>query len=206
MKSRWDLLLDVSFSIALILLVAGGKYSWGIWGIIAAAVTVIPASGWLVWKLSDGNWLFLAAFTPALVLMMTYWTAALLETDAQLALLTLPLLTVLFVGILWAPLALWIWKIAKRRKDYRIYRISGPGMQAATMAIMFLPVISIAVFVPGMLELSQAWSTVSLAIAGILLSAVVSEPLRRFLLALGDLSPEPSGSTEQPQGNSGREE
>ena len=74
------------------------------------------------------------------------------------------------------------------------------------MAILFLPVILTAVFIPGMLELSQIWSTVSLAIAGILLSAVVSEPVRRFLLEWGNLSTEPDESPEQPRGNSGREE
>ena len=70
-------------------------------------------------------------------------------------------------------------------------------MQALAMAILFLPVIVVAVAVPGMLDLSPAWSAVSLTIVGVLLSSVVSEPLRRFLLEWGDLAPDSHDSREQ---------
>ena len=189
LKSRGDLLAFAVFITVALLVATGDMYNWGILRInTAMTLVVLPYGVWVLWKLSGRNWLYLTALTLALALMMNYWIAALLETGDPLELLTLPLLTVLFIGILLAPLVLWIWNIAKRRKDRRI---SGPGMQAAAMAIMFLPIILTAVFVPGSLGLSQAWSNVSLAIAGILLSAVVSEPLRRFLLAWGNLSPEP---------------
>ena len=203
-KLREDQLWFAVFLAAALILAAGDKYSWGIVRTYTVMAPVLLFfSVWMLWKIIGRNWLFLAAFTLALALMMIYWIAALTEEGWSFEVLVLPLLAVSLMGILWAQLALWIWNIAKRRKDCRV---SGPGMQAAAMAILFLPVILTAVFIPGMLELSQAWSNVSLAIAGVLLSAVVSEPLRRFLLALGNLSPEPDGSTEQPQGNSGREE
>ena len=64
-------------------------------------------------------------------------------------------------------------------------------MQALAMAFLFLPVIVVAVAVPGMLDLNTAWSAVSLTIVGVLLSAVVSEPLRRFLVRWGKLEPMP---------------
>ena len=57
------------------------------------------------------------------------------------------------------------------------------------MATLFFPVILVAVVVPGMLELSPIWSAVSLTIVGVLLSAVVSDPLRRFLVEWGKLAP-----------------
>ncbi len=57
------------------------------------------------------------------------------------------------------------------------------------MAILFFPVFLVAIAVPDMLELGPTWSTVSLAILGVLLSAVISDPLRRFLLDVGELSP-----------------
>ena len=203
-KLRGDLFGILLFFVIANLLVAGDKYNWYVLRTNAAIALVFPPGGWLLWKLIGRNWLLLTALTLALAVMMIYWIAALLETGGQLALLLLlPLPFGIFIGVLWAPLAMWVWKAAKERK-YR--RVSGPGMQAVAMVFLFLPAILTAFFVPGMLELSQAWSTVSLAIAGILLSAVVSEPLRRFLLELGNLSPEPYGSTEQPQGNSGREE
>ena len=65
------------------------------------------------------------------------------------------------------------------------------------MAILFFPVILVAVVVPLMLELSPIWSAVSLTIVGVLLSAVVSDPLRRFLLEWGELAPSPDECPEQ---------
>ena len=65
------------------------------------------------------------------------------------------------------------------------------------MVALFLPVILVAVAVPGMLDLSPAWSAVSLTISGVLLSAVVSEPLRRFLLEWGELAPGSGDPQEQ---------
>ena len=70
-------------------------------------------------------------------------------------------------------------------------------MQALAMAILFLPVTLVAVAVPGMLELGQVWSAVSLTLVGVLLNAVVSELLRRFLLEWGDLVPDSGDSREQ---------
>ena len=74
------------------------------------------------------------------------------------------------------------------------------------MATLFFPVILVAVVVRWMLELSPIWSAVSLTIVGVLLSAVVSEPLRRFLLEWGNLTPNPNESPEQSQGTHRREE
>ena len=57
------------------------------------------------------------------------------------------------------------------------------------MITLFLPVVLVAVAVPGMLQIGETLSAVSLTIVGVLLSAVVSEPLRRFLVEWGDLQP-----------------
>ncbi len=57
------------------------------------------------------------------------------------------------------------------------------------MASLFLPVALTTIAVPTMLGLDDIWLTVSLTLVGILLSAVISEPLRRFILAWGDLAP-----------------
>ena len=48
----------------------------------------------------------------------------------------------------------------------------------------------VAIVVPPMLEFSDIWSAVSLSLVGVLLSAVVSDPLRRFLLEWANLSPD----------------
>lgn len=127
------------------------------------------------------------ALVLAIALTMIYWTAALAGDDGRLDLLLLPVPVVIFGGIIWAPLARKILEVAGRRRDCPL---SGPGMQALAMATLFLPVIVVAVAVPGMLDLSAAWSAVSLAIAGVLLSSMVAEPLRRFLLRWGSLMPD----------------
>ena len=63
-------------------------------------------------------------------------------------------------------------------------------MRVLAMAILFFPVILVAMVVPGMLDLSSNWTAVSLTLVGVLLSAVISEPLRRFLLEWGALMPD----------------
>ncbi len=167
-KSRGEQFwLSVFFVLAL-LLVASHEFKWHrLAGNAAISVLVLPYA-WLVWKLMRHNWLLLTGLMLGLVLMMVYWTAALAGDDSWLDLLLLPLPVVIVGGVIWAPVAWKILDTAGRRKDRPL---SGPGMQALAMAILFLPVIVVAVAVPGMLGLSPAWSAVSLTIVGVLLSA-----------------------------------
>ncbi len=185
LKSRRELLWFALFIVPVILLATGQKFNWGGLTANTAMVLVVLPWGWLVWQLMRRDWLLLTGLILALAVMMIYWIAALIQTQSPLELLLFPLLTVTLVGLIWTPFARGILDIAQRRK---VHRISGPGTQALTMATLFLPVILVAVAVPGMLELSQIWSAVSLTIVGVLLSAVVSDPLRRFLLEWGNLS------------------
>ena len=186
--------IAVFFGLAL-LLVTSHEFKWhGLAGNTAVSLLMLPYV-WLVWKLMRHSWLLLSGLLLALVLMMVYWTAALAGEDSWFDLLLLPLPVVILGGIIWAPVAWQTLDSARRRKNRRL---SGPGMQALAMSILFLPVIVVAVAVPGMLDLSPAWSAVSLTIGGVLLSAVVSEPLRRFLLEWGDLVPTSDDQQEHP--------
>ena len=194
LKSRGEQYwLALFFALAL-LLVASHEFKWhGLAGNTAVSLLMLPYA-WLVWKLMRHSWLLLTGLMVALVLMMLYWTAALAGDDSWFDLLLLPLPVVILGGIIWAPVARQIWDTAGRRIDCPL---SGPGMQALAMAILFLPVIVVAVAVPGMLDLSPAWSAVSLTIVGVLLSSMVAEPLRRFLLRWGELVPKSGDSQEQ---------
>ena len=194
LKSRGEQFwLAVFFGLAL-LLVASTEFNWqDLAGNAAILVLVLPYA-WIVWKLMRHDWLLLTALMLALALMMIYWSAALAGDDSWFDLLLLPLPVVIIGGIIWAPVARQVLDTAKLRKDCPL---SGPGMQALAMAILFLPVIVVAVAVPGMLDLSPAWSAVSLTIVGVLLSSVVSDPLRRFLLEWGELVPKSGDSQEQ---------
>ena len=194
LKSRGEQFwLAVFFALAL-LLVASDEFKWhGLAGNAAISLLILPY-GWLVWKLMRHNLLLLTWLMLALALTMIYWTAALAGNDSWLDLLLLPLPVVIIGGIIWAPVAWQILDTARRRRDCPL---SGPGMQALAMAILFLPVIVVAVAVPGMLDLNPAWSAVSLTIVGVLLSSVVSEPLRCFLLEWGCLKPDPRIDSEK---------
>ena len=176
-----------AFSALVVLLGAADKFDWhGVALNTALLLGVIPYA-WVVWKLMGGNRLLWAGLMLALAAMMIFWTAALIRYEDSLDLLLLPLLVVFVLGVVWTPVARWILELAGRWK-YR--RISGPGMQALAMVVLFLPVIMVAVYMPLALGLGSAWSAVSLTLVGVLLSAVIAEPLRCFLLEWGNLMPD----------------
>ena len=175
-----------------LLLMAGDKFNINAIGTNAAFALISLPLALLVWLLTGRQWLLSAAFSFALVVMLIYWLAALARTDDSLLTLLLlalllPLPTVLLFGVAWAPVARWALEAARRRSHRRI---GGPGFQALAMTILFLPVALVAIVVPPMLEFSDIWSAVSLTLVGVLLSAVVSDPLRRFLMEWANLSPD----------------
>ena len=171
-----------------LLIAAGDKFDWpGVAMLNAAMLFLALPYGWLVWKLMRRNWMLLSVLILALAVMMIYWAVALAVNDDPLDVLLLPIPVVIICGIPWTPLARWIFDTARRWKNRRV---GGPGMQALAMVILVLPVAIVAAVVPGMLELSQTWSAISLTLIGVLLSAVVANPLRRFLLEWGNLTPD----------------
>ena len=119
--------------------------------------------------------------------MMVFWLKAMVDENAALELLWVPAFVIVLAGIAWAPIARFALNWAQRSKNRPI---AGPGTQTLAMISLFLPVILVAIFIPEMLDLSQIWSAVSLTIVGVLLSAVVAEPLRRFLVLWAKLGPD----------------
>ena len=153
-------------------------------GMQLSLISLILSWCWFIWLLLRRNWWLLSELVLSFALFMIYWVAALVKFGDPWELLLLPLIMVAFGGLAWAPLASLVLNTAQRRKHRRV---SGPATQAAAMITLFLPVILVAVAVPGMLQLGDTWSAVSLTVVGVLLSAVVSEPLRRFLVESGGL-------------------
>ena len=202
-KSRRDLLLFALFILPVSLFAMGHKFNLRVLSSNAAILVAVLPYCWLVWLLMGRSWLLSTGLILALALMMIYWLAALSGVGGALEILILPLPVVLFGGIFWAPIAQWTLAIAERRKDCPL---SGPGTQALAMANLFFPVILVAVVVPWMLELSPIWSAVSLTIVGVLLSSVVAEPLRRFLLEWGNLVPDSHDSQDESQCTSAEED
>ena len=183
-----EYLLGISSLVGLaVLLVTGDKYDWAVVTLNSLMLIVALPYGWLAWKLMRRNGLLLTGLILALAAMMILWTATLVRDEDFLEVLLLPVPVVLFFGLAWTPVAGWALEIAGRWKNRRV---GGPGMRVLAMAVLFLPVILVAMVVPGMLGLSSEWSAVSLTLVGVLLSAVIAEPLRRFLLEWGDLMPD----------------
>ena len=194
-RGRKNILWVAAALVLALLLMTGTKLNINIIGTNAAIALVSLPLALLVWLLAGRQWLLSAAFLFALTVMMVYWLAALIQTDdSPLTLLLIvlfqPLPTVLLCGVVWAPVARWVLGAARRRSHRRI---SGPGFQAFAMGILFLPVALVAIVVPPALKFSDIWSAVSLTLVGVLLSAVVSDPLRRFLLEWTNLSLERHG-------------
>ena len=185
--SREDLLWLSSFVALAVLLVAGDKFGWAGVALNSVVLLVALPYGWLVWKLMRRNGLLLVGLMLALAVMMIFWTAALVRDERSLDVLLLPLPVVLFFGVAWTPVASRAVDIAGRWKNRRV---GGPGMRALAMVILFFPIMLVAMAAPGTLGLSSTWSAVSLTLMGVLLSAVISEPLRRFLLEWGNLMPD----------------
>ena len=150
------------------------------------AFVAVPCC-WVVWVSMGRDWLLRSAMMLAVIAAMIHWGAGMIAAEAPLDVALLPLPTILLIGALWAPFARMALYFARRWK-YR--RLRGPGLQAVAMVAVFSPMFVIAIAVPQAFELGSIWLAVSLALAGVLLSAVISEPLRRFLLRLGNLSPD----------------
>ena len=159
-------------------------------GALAAnsAVALILLPPWLLaWWLMGRNWFLMTGVALAAAVMMVYWTVALTKSgDKPWDLILLPFTVVVLVAVFWSPLALLCLTWAVRRKNRRL---AGPGSQALLMSWLFIPTIVVAIFVPSMLGLPDIWTAVSLTLTGFILSTVVSEPLRRFLVRWGDLDP-----------------
>ena len=185
--SREYLLGFSSLVVLIVLIMAGDEFDRASVTLIAFQLFVALPYGWLAWKLMRRKELLLVGLMLALAVVMVFWTAASFKNEDSLDVLLLPLPVVLFFGAAWAPVASWILDIAGRWKNRRV---GGHGMRALAMAILFFPVMLVAIVVPGMLGLSSIWSAVSLTFVGVLLSAVISEPLRLFLLEWGNLMPD----------------
>ena len=185
--SREKLLWLSAFIALAVLLMAGDNFESASVALNAVVLLVALPYAWLAWKLMRRNGLLLVGLMLALAVMMIFWTAASFRNEDSLDVLLLPLPVVLFFGAAWTPVASWALDIAGRWKNHRV---GGHGMRALAMAILFFPVILVAMAIPGMLGLSSTWSAVSLTLVGVLLSAVISEPLRHFLLEWGNLMPD----------------
>ena len=181
--------LEVGISVISLMalaLVVGNRYDLRF--ISFSTILILAALPWclVVGETIRREGMIIAGFAPALIAIMVYWFFGLAGNDEGYDLILAPLPVVFLGGAIWAPVTLLILKLARWLKDGKI---SGPGMQATAMTMLFFPVTLVAVALPSDFGLSATWSNVSLALIGIFLSGVISEPLRRMLIEWGKLAP-----------------
>ncbi len=207
LRCRRDLFGLGAFLMLLLLMMVGDRFNWPVLKLNSVILAAIFPYCVVVWFLMGRKLILLCSLLLGLAVMMLYWLKAMASTDAPLELLLLPVPTVVVASLVWAPIARFALDRARKRKNCPM---AGPGTQILAMLSLFLPVIVIATFVPEILSLSQIWSAVSLTVIGVLLSAVVEQPLRRFLLEWGELKPDmpdlgsgPGGGTKENSADKG---
>ena len=188
-KSKWDLLWVLPFLGLGLLIWAGQVFEWGHWTHNAGWLMIALPYLYLTWLQTDRTLIFSLAFILALGVGMFFWLLAWSDAERLPSLVLLPLPVAAFFGALWAPAALRIFIKAKQEKNSKV---AGPGWQAFAMFILFLPAIILAISMPKVLGLDTYWLAVSLTLVGVLISAVISEPLRRFMLEWAGLEPDPN--------------
>ncbi len=140
---------------------------------------------WIFWQIVRHELILIPGFALALIAISIYWAGALVKDNLTFDLLLLPLPLVFVAAVLWAPTASYALKIARRNKNVRI---RGPATQASAMGILFMPAFLVSFTIPDVLELSDPWSAACVTIVGVVLGAVVSEPLKNLFLEWGELA------------------
>lgn len=141
---------------------------------------------WIFWQIVRRELILVPGFALALIATLIYWAGALVKDELTLDLLLLPLPFILVIAVVWAPIGSLALKIARR---YKNVRVRGPATQALAMGILFMPAFLVSFTIPDVLELSDPWSAAFVTIVGVILSAVISEPLKNMFLEWGELVP-----------------
>ena len=142
---------------------------------------------WIFWQIVRYERILIPGFALALIAILIYWAGALAKDNLTFDLLLLPLPLILVAAVLWAPIGSCALKIARRNKNVRI---RGPATQALAMCILFMPAALLSFTIPDVFELSDTWSAACVTIVGVILGAVISEPLKNLFLEWGNLVPD----------------
>lgn len=175
------------FLLVALALFVGDNRDWRFLSFNAIFMSGVLTWSWIFWRIVRHDRILLPGFAFALTAMMIYWPAALVQNKLTFDLLLLPMPFILFAGVIWALIASWVLRFARRNKNDKI---RGPASQVLAMATLFLPTTLIAFTIPLVFGLSDVWYAASLTIVSIVLGAVISEPLKNLFLEWGNLKPD----------------
>ena len=166
---------------------AGNKFELRL--LTSHSVLVFLSLVWFTfaWALMKGNLLLLAGLVFAILTMMVFWVAALYQHGGPQEFLLLPLPLVAFVSAIWAPVGRRTLDIAwKHKKPQNLWPwFSGFGYVHIVLPDCFCG----CCFPYWPSGLARIGCRFSLVMVGVVLSAVVGEPLRQFLIDWARLRP-----------------
>ena len=141
---------------------------------------------WVLWMLARGRRLLWFAIVPSIVAASLYLVPPVTPAGVVLDYLFVPLPILSYVCIAWALVTRWFLVRAER---HRGRPTSGPGMESLSMLFLFAPFIVLTMLAVNALGFGDTWVAVSGVLVGLVFSSAISEPVRQFLLDVGNLSP-----------------
>ena len=189
-ESRWLVVGFSAFSIAAVLILFGARIDAP--GLVINVASLLAASPALVlyWALARDERLLQLWFVPIAITATLYIIPLNAPADIILNLLLVPLPVVSYACVGWA----FATRLSLRRaRGMRHCAAWGPGLQSLAMLLLVAPLVALTMLAVDALRGDDVWVAVSGALVGILFGSAVSQPFGKFLLALGNLLPNPGG-------------
>ena len=172
-------------SIVAVLIVIG--YRNDVPGLVINGASLVAASHALVlyWGLAKDERLLQLWFFPIVIIATLYIIPLNSPADIILNFLFVPLPVVSYACVGWAFATRWSLRRARKMHDCALW---GPGLQSLTMFLLASPLVVLTMLAVNALQGDDVWVAVSGVLVGILFGSAVSQPFRKFLLDLGNLS------------------
>ena len=187
-ESRWLVVGFSAFSIAAVLILFGDRIDAP--GLVINVGSLLAASPALVlyWALARDERLLQLWFVPIAITATLYIIPLNAPADIILNLLLVPLPVVSYACVVWAFATRFFLRRAREKRHSAVW---GSGLQSFAMLLLVAPLVALTMLAVNALRGDAVWVAVSGALVGILFGSAVSQPLGKFLLALGNLLPNP---------------
>ena len=153
---------------------------------VASILVSIPPL-WVFWMIARGRWLLLFAIVPSMIAASLYLVPPITPAGVVLDYLFVPLPVLSYACIAWALPTRWF---LIRAESSRGRPIRGPAMESLSMLFLFTPLIVLTMLAVNALGFGETWVGVSGVVMALIFSSTISEPVRQFVLDLGNLSPD----------------
>jgi len=153
---------------------------------VASILVSIPLL-WVFWMIARGRWLLLFAIVPSMFAATLYLVRPITPAGVVLDYLFVPLPVLSLACVAWALPTRWFLNRAERSRGRPI---NGPAMESVSMLFLFTPLVVLTMLTVNALGFGETWVGVSGVVMALIFSSTISEPVRQFVLDLGNLSPD----------------